>query len=99
MITKEIKVKTILSASKIYDWVINPYVGCQHGCSYCYARFMKRFTGHKEPWGEFVDVKINAADLLYGEIRKKKRGRVWVSGTKQLACDNPNAFAFGTQGY
>ena len=83
MITKEIKVKTILSASKIYDWVINPYVGCQHGCSYCYARFMKRFTGHKEPWGEFVDVKINAADLLYGEIRKKKRGRVWVSGV----CD------------
>jgi len=44
---------------------------------------MKRFTGHKEPWGEFVDVKINAADLLYGEIRKKKRGRVWVSGV----CD------------
>lgn len=83
MITKEIKVKTILSTSKVYDWVINPYVGCQHGCSYCYARFMKRFTGHKEPWGEFVDVKINAADLLYGEIRKKKRGRVWVSGV----CD------------
>lgn len=83
MIIKEIKVKTILSTSKVYDWVINPYVGCQHGCSYCYARFMKRFTGHKEPWGEFVDVKINAADLLYGEITKKKRGRVWVSGV----CD------------
>jgi DNA repair photolyase len=83
MIIKEIKVKTILSTSKVYDWVINPYVGCQHGCSYCYARFMKRFTGHKEPWGEFVDVKINAVDLLYGEITKKKRGRVWVSGV----CD------------
>ncbi|MDO9535559.1 MAG: radical SAM protein [Bacillota bacterium] len=83
MIIKEIKAKTILSASKIYDWVINPYVGCQHACSYCYARFMKRFTGHKEPWGDFVDVKINAADLLLVEITKKKRGRVWVSGV----CD------------
>ena len=50
---------------------------------YCYARFMKRVTGHREPWGEFVDVKINAADLLRVEIKKKRRGRVWVSGV----CD------------
>jgi DNA repair photolyase len=44
---------------------------------------MKRFTGHKEPWGEFVDVKINAPDLLQQEINKKPPGRVWVSGV----CD------------
>jgi DNA repair photolyase len=36
--------------------VVNPYVGCAHGCSYCYARVMKRFTRHTEAWGEFVDV-------------------------------------------
>jgi len=79
----EIHSKTILSPSKIYDYVVNPYVGCQHGCSYCYARFMKRFTGHKEPWGEFVDVKINAPDLLRREITRKKVGTVWLSGV----CD------------
>ncbi len=83
LLIKEKKAKTILSASKIHDWVVNPYVGCQHGCSYCYARFMKRFTGHKEPWGAFVDVKINAAELLAAELKKKKRGSVWVSGV----CD------------
>jgi len=83
MIVKEIQAKAILSVSKVYDYVINPYTGCQHGCTYCYARFMKRFTGHKEPWGEFVDVKINASDLLQVEIKRKKRGRVWVSGV----CD------------
>jgi DNA repair photolyase len=83
LIVKEILAKTILFPSKIYPWVINPYTGCQHGCSYCYARFMKRVTGHREPWGEFVDVKINAADLLREEIKKKKRGKVWVSGV----CD------------
>jgi DNA repair photolyase len=83
MVVKEVQAKAILSASKIYPFVINPYVGCQHACSYCYARFMKRFTGHKEPWGEFVDVKINAPDLLRKETQKKKPAPVWISGV----CD------------
>jgi DNA repair photolyase len=83
MITKQVQAKTILSDSKVYTYVINPYTGCQHGCSYCYARFTKRFSGHREPWGEFVDVKINAPLLLAMEITKKKRGLVWVSGV----CD------------
>jgi DNA repair photolyase len=80
MNVKEIRSKTILSASKVYNYVINPYVGCQNACSYCYACFIKRFSGHNEPWGEFVDIKINAPDLLQIEIRKKKRASVWVSG-------------------
>ncbi len=83
LVLKEVQAKTILSISKIYDYVVNPYTGCQHACSYCYARFMKRVTGHREPWGDFVDIKINAADLLRVDIKKKKRGRVWVSGV----CD------------
>jgi len=83
MIAKEIRPKAILSISKVYKYVINTYVGCQHGCSYCYARFMKRFSGHREPWGQFVDVKINAPDLLRLEITKKKLGKVWISGV----CD------------
>lgn len=82
-IIKEIQAKAILSLSKVYSYAINPYIGCQHSCTYCYARFMKRVTGHREPWGEFVDVKINAADLLRVETNKKKRGRVWISGV----CD------------
>lgn len=83
MKVNELEVKTILSKSKIYPYALNPYTGCQHGCSYCYARFMKRFTGHKEPWGQFVDVKVNAPDLLKQEITRKKRRKVWVSGV----CD------------
>ena len=41
----------------VSDYAVNPYVGCTHACKYCYASFMKRFTNHPEPWGEFVDVK------------------------------------------
>jgi len=80
---REIQAKSILSKSGVYDWTINPYIGCEHSCFYCYARFMKRFTGHKEKWGEFVDVKINAPELLEKEIKTKKKGKVWISGV----CD------------
>jgi DNA repair photolyase len=83
MYIKEIYSKSILSLSKVYPYVINPYVGCQHNCSYCYARYMKKYTGHKEPWGQFVDIKVNAAELLSKEIKKKKMGKVWISGV----CD------------
>ncbi len=83
MVVREVQAKGILSISQIYPYVINPYTGCQHACTYCYARFMKRFSRHVEPWGQFVDVKVNAAELLKKEIARKKRDRVWVSGV----CD------------
>lgn len=83
MIIKEVMSKSILSKSQVYPYVINPYTGCQHNCSYCYARFMKRFTGHQEPWGQFVDVKVNAPDLLRKQIAKKTPETVWISGV----CD------------
>lgn len=59
LIIKEINVKSILTKSDIPvgDYSVNPYIGCTHGCKYCYASFMKRFTNHLEPWGEFLDVK------------------------------------------
>ena len=55
-----IEVKDYLTKSNLpaCDYVINPYVGCPHACRYCYACFMKRFTGHAEEWGTFIDVKL-----------------------------------------
>lgn len=66
MKVEEIEAKSIITESGLpdSDFVINPYVGCVHGCVYCYARFMKKFTDHDELWGEFLDVKINAPDLI-----------------------------------
>lgn len=59
MIVKEINVNDYVTKSNLpaSDYVINPYVGCPHGCKYCYASFMKRFTGHEEEWGTFIDIK------------------------------------------
>lgn len=56
---KEIDVKSVMTKSSlpVGGYSVNPYVGCPHACRYCYASFMKRFTGHTEPWGTFLDVK------------------------------------------
>jgi DNA repair photolyase len=81
MKVREILSKTILTKTAItsFDYCINPYVGCGHGCRYCYASFMKRFTGHLEPWGEFVDVKINAPQLLRKQLKRARHGTVSLS--------------------
>lgn len=63
----KIRAKNILSRSKIGSggYAINPYVGCPHGCIYCYAEFMRGVTGHEEAWGEFLDVKdFDVASLV-----------------------------------
>ncbi len=77
---KEIKAKSILAKTGLGgDFVINPYIGCMHGCVYCYARFMKRFTGHRESWGHFVDVKINGPDLVPEKAEKYKGKSIIMS--------------------
>lgn len=78
---QEITVKSVLTKSGIpgMKYCVNPYVGCAHACHYCYATFMKRFTGHLEPWGSFVDVKINAPEVLRRQLKRAERGTVMVS--------------------
>lgn len=58
-VIREIDVRSVMTKSSlpVGGFSVNPYVGCPHACKYCYASFMKRFTGHTEPWGTFLDVK------------------------------------------
>lgn len=58
-IIRQIEAKSVITKTDIpvCDYAVNPYVGCTHGCRYCYASFMKRFTNHPEEWGSFLDVK------------------------------------------
>ena len=64
-----VDVKSVMTKSSlpVGGYSVNPYVGCTHACKYCYASFMKRFTGHTEDWGTFLDVKH------WPEIRNPQR--------------------------
>ncbi len=81
IIVKDLVTKSNLPAS---DYVINPYVGCPHGCRYCYACFMKRFTGHSEEWGSFIDIKQCDKPISQKKLQGKS---VFLSSVTD--CYNP----------
>ncbi len=72
----KIKAKQLFVKTKIpgADWAINQYVGCQHACLYCYAKFVQRWYNYG-PWGSWVIVKENAPELA----RKYHKGLVVMS--------------------
>jgi DNA repair photolyase len=74
MVIKEVSVKSIITKTGVPagDYVINPYTGCPHKCIYCYADYMRRFTGHQEKWGDFLDVKIYSKKLNLTPLAGKK---------------------------
>ncbi len=80
---REVPCRTVLNRTSLGDYSLNCYTGCTHGCAYCYARFMQRFHPHDEPWGAFVDVKVNAVEVLKRQLRRATPGEVFVSS----ACD------------
>jgi hypothetical protein len=63
---KEVLAKSILTPSQLpgADFVINPYSGCQFGCVYCYADFMRRFSGHGDDKWEELGLKIVGGDVI-----------------------------------
>jgi len=74
-----IRAKSILNKSSIGDYCLNPYVGCSHACSYCYAQYYTRRMGYSGAWGSYVYAKLNAVELLKRELIRKARGIVYMS--------------------
>ena len=74
----EVYCKTALSKSGLFnvDYALNPYRGCEHNCIYCYAPSIIK---EKREWGKFVDVKINIPTVLANELKRKKKGLVYIS--------------------
>lgn len=53
-----------------YDFTLNPYRGCQYGCSYCYAAAFSPNREMRQNWGDWVIIKQNAVEILEKELRK-----------------------------
>lgn len=66
----EIEAKSIFTKSGLpgSDYVINPYNGCLFGCLYCYAAQIARWKHPREKWGTYLDIKVNAPELLKKEL-------------------------------
>ncbi|MDX2168258.1 MAG: radical SAM protein [Deltaproteobacteria bacterium] len=80
---REVVVDRLLMREARGRYYINPYVGCMIACPFCYvsdrADFSRRLQGLPEvPWGQHLDVKVNAAAVLRGEIAGQ-RGTVRMS--------------------
>lgn len=76
-----VKCKTALSKSMLpgLDYSLNPYVGCGHGCIYCYAKATLRDEVKALKWGRFVLVKKGLIEVLAKEVLRKPRGIVGLS--------------------
>jgi DNA repair photolyase len=86
---KPVKISRILNPTSIGlgEYVINPYMGCEYSCLYCYVRRNKVISRKKEPWGTYVDIRVNAPKLLEKEILLKRPSCVLLGSTTE--CFQP----------
>ena len=84
-VVREVRCRSVLKRSAIFGYVLNCYSGCLHGCLYCYGRLIMRFRHTRQPWGSFVDVKVNAPQVLARQLasRRLRPGTVMISSV----CD------------
>ncbi len=76
----EVKAKTALNRSGMVelDYAFNAYLGCMHGCRYCYAADMTPGES-AATWGDAVRIRTNIIDVLREEMKGRRRGLVGVS--------------------
>ncbi|MFA5117230.1 MAG: radical SAM protein [Candidatus Omnitrophota bacterium] len=85
----EVTSERILNPTSISlgEYVINPYAGCEFGCLYCYVRSNQSVVKRGHPWGEYVDIRVNAPELLEKELAVKKPAVVLLGSTTE--CFQP----------
>jgi DNA repair photolyase len=76
--TREIEAKTILTKAQGYldagfTHSLNPYAGCIFACKYCYVRELPVQKFREQPWGDWLDVKVNAAERYREEMAGLRR--------------------------
>lgn len=73
--------KTALSLSSLpgLTYSLNPYVGCEHGCAYCYSPSVLKDKQLADKWGKLVRAKSNIAEVLAKEVKHRQKAMVGVS--------------------
>lgn len=91
----EVKISRILNPTSIDlgEYVINPFMGCEFSCLYCYVRSNSVISKRNQTWGEFLDARVNAPELLEKEILIKKPKVVLLGSTTE--CFQPAEKKYG----
>lgn len=91
----QVKIKQILNPTSIDlgEYVINPFLGCEFSCLYCYVRSNRVVSRKNKPWGEYVDIRVNAGELLEKEIVLKRPKTVLLGSTTE--CFQPIERRYG----
>lgn len=82
---KEVQARSILTPQKLgslaggYDYSLNPYAGCAFACSYCYVPKFPNAERNPDEWGTWVNIKINAPQLIRAERLKVFGSRIFFS--------------------
>ncbi|HEY0978791.1 MAG TPA: PA0069 family radical SAM protein [Flavobacteriales bacterium] len=95
--TKYIEVfpRTILNEVPSPDvgmgWSVNPYQGCEHGCSYCYARPTHEYWGYSAglDFERTILVKRNAVELFRKALKHPKWKADTISFSGNTDCYQP----------
>jgi DNA repair photolyase len=83
---REVTVKSALTRVQgmpYFSWSLNPYKGCAHACTYCYAREYHARMGRDTGAGfdREVDVKVNFAAVLRVELKHLRLRETVALGT------------------
>jgi DNA repair photolyase len=80
---QEVTCRSALNAVKgmPFNWTLNPYRGCTHGCHYCFARrYQTQFElGPDDEFSSLIFVKTNFADVLRRELDRPSWTRELVA--------------------
>jgi DNA repair photolyase len=74
-----------------FEWTLNPYRGCTHGCHYCYARrYHTQFElGADDEFASVIFVKTNFVEVLRRELQRPQWQREYVALGTATDCYQP----------
>jgi len=96
-VTAKSMINTVASPDLFMDYSMNPYQGCEHGCTYCYARLTHNYWGYSiaDEFETKILVKLNAVEVLKKELGAKNYVVKPIMLSGNTDCYQPAEFKFG----